>query len=367
MDERQALVALNMIDGIGSVKLNRLIGRFGGGAEAFNASYGELISVEGIGHEISEAIKRFDHSLLDKELAGVKEKNIEIITIYDDNYPVLLKQIFDPPPVLYKTGGDIPPADLSIGIVGTRVPTDYGEDSVKKIVKEMKASGLNFNIISGMARGVDSIAHHEAITNGIYNIAVLGFGLNRVYPFTGHYLAKDIIKNGCLLSEFPMNMIGLKQNFPRRNRIISGLSQGCVIVEAGKRSGALITADCALEQCREVFSIPGNIFSEKSMGTNNLIKQGAKLTTCLKDILEEFEVRQQQVLFTDAEPGIKELESLTDDEKIIYQVLGAEKKHIDNISIESNIDTVRLNGIMTMLELKGFAKQLSGKNFIRAR
>ena len=367
MDERQALVALNMVDGIGSVKLNRLIGRFGGGAAAFNASYGELVSVEGIGPEISEAIKRFDMNLLDKELSEVKNKNIDIITIYDDSYPVLLKQIFDPPPVFYRFGQGLPPADLTIGIVGTRVPTDYGEDSVKKIIKEMKASGLVFNIISGMARGVDSIAHHEAIVNGMYNVAVLGFGLNRVYPFTGHYLAKDIINNGCLLSEFPLNMMGLKQNFPRRNRIISGLSHGCVIVEAGERSGALITADAALEQGREVFSIPGNIFSDKSKGTNNLIKQGAKLTTCLKDILEEFEVRQQQVLFTETDPGQKELESLTEDERIIYLALGAEKKHIDNISIESNIDTVRLNGIMTMLELKGFAKQLSGKNFVRAR
>ena len=367
MDQRQALVALNMIDGIGSVKLNRLIGRFGGGEEALNASYNDLISVEGIGPEIGEAIKKFDTGRLDRELEEIKHKGIEIVTIYDANYPALLRQIFDPPPVLYKYGQDIPQADLSIGIVGTRVPTDYGEDSVKKIIKEMKASGLTYNIISGMARGVDSIAHHEAIMNGMYNIAVLGFGLNRIYPFAGHYLAKDIIRNGCVMSEFPLDMIGLKQNFPRRNRIISGLSQGCVIVEAGKRSGALITADCALEQGREVFSIPGNIFSEKSMGTNNLIKQGAKLTTCLNDILEEFEVRRQQFLFTEADPGIKELESLTEDEKKIYLSLGAEKKHIDNIAIESNIDTVSLNGIMTMLELKGFAKQLSGKNFIRAR
>jgi len=367
MDEREALIALNMIDGVGSVKSNRLKGRFLSAAAVFNADYGELVYVDGIGTEIAHAIKNFDFSLLEKELAEIKEKNIEIMFVTDEKYPALLKEIYDPPPVLYKYGQDIPEADLSLGIVGTRGSSDYGEEAVQHLVKEMKQSGMRFNIISGMARGIDSVAHYEASQAGIYSAAILGFGLNVIWPPERHYVAKEIIKNGCLLSEFPLNMIGLKQNFPRRNRVISGMSDGCVIIEAGQRSGALITADSALEQGREVFAVPGNIFSEKSAGTNNLLKQGAKAVTCIKDILEEFTPRSRMELIPEIDENAKMPENMTDDEQKIYTVLNAEKKHIDNISIESNIDTVRLNGIMTVMEIKGLVKQLSGKNFVRGR
>jgi DNA processing protein len=367
MTDIEALIALNMVDGVGSVKSNRLIGKFGSAEAVFKASYDELKYVEGVGPEIAGAIKKFDPALLENELREIKEKNIEILTVNNEKYPVLLKNIYDPPPVLYKYGADVPACDISIGIVGTRVASDYGEMAVKKLIKEMKTSGFTFNIISGMARGIDSVAHYEAVNAGMFTAAILGFGFNVIYPFTGHYLAKEIIKTGCLLSEFPLNMIGLKQNFPRRNRVISGMSDGCVIIEAGERSGALITADCALEQGREVFAVPGNIFSDKSNGTNNLIKQGAKATTGVIDIIEEFVVKKHELLPAGIETQPDIPAALSPDEKQVYTVLSHEKKHIDNISIESNMDTVRLNGIMTMLELKGFIKQLSGKNFIRNR
>lgn len=367
MDEREALIALNMVMGVGSVKSNRLIGRFLSAENVFKADYQDLMYTDGIGTEIANAIKKFDFRLLDKELAEIKEKNIEIILITSEKYPALLKEIYDPPPVLYKYGQNIPEADLSIGIVGTRMSSDYGEEIVQKFIKEMKQSGMRFNIISGMARGIDSVAHYEASQAGIFNAAILGFGLNVVWPPENHYVAKEIIKNGCLLSEYPLNMIGLKQNFPRRNRVISGMADGCVIIEAGQRSGALITADCALEQGREVFAVPGNIFSEKSAGTNNLLKQGAKAVTCLQDILEEFTPRHQVELFPDAVLAPKPPENMSDEEERVFAVLSAEKKHIDNIAIESNIDTVKLNVIMTMMEIKGFVKQQSGKNFVRAR
>lgn len=365
MEEREALIALNMIDGVGSVKSNRLIGRFKSAAAVFCAGHRDLVYTEGIGPEIAGAIKNFDFSLLEKELCEIKEKNIEILCVTDEKYPALLREIYDPPPILYKYGQDVPEADLTIGIVGTRLASDYGEEAVQMLVRGMKQSGMRFNVISGMARGIDSVAHYEASQSGIFNAAVLGFGMNVIWPFERHYVAKEIIKCGCLLSEFPLGAIGLKQNFPRRNRVISGMSDGCVIIEAPKRSGALITADCALEQGREVFAVPGSIFSDKSGGANNLIKQGAKAVTCINDIIEEFAPRRQAELFLDEPP--KTPENMTDDEKKIFAVLGAEKKHIDNISIESNIDTVKLNSVMTMMELKGFVKQLSGKNFIRSR
>jgi DNA processing protein len=367
MDEREALIALNMTDGIGSVKLNRLIGRFLSGADVFKADYNDLVYTDGIGTEIAHAIKHFDFSLLEKELAEIKEKNIEILLVTDEKYPALLKEIYDPPPVLYKYGQDIPPADLSIGIVGTRGSSDYGEEVVQKLIKEMKQSSMRFNIISGMARGIDSVAHYEASLCGIYSAAILGFGFNVIWPFDRHYVAKEIIKYGCLLSEFPLNMIGLKQNFPRRNRVISGMSDGCVIIEAGLRSGALITADCALEQGREVFAVPGNIFADKSAGTNNLIKQGAKAISGIKDIIEEFNPRSQALLFPETDETAKRPDNMTADEQKIYEVLGAEKKYIDNIAIESNIDTVKLNGLMTMMEIKGLIRQVSGNSFVRAR
>jgi DNA processing protein len=353
-----------MIDGIGSVRLNRLIGRFEAPAAVFSAPEAAIRGTEGIGPEIARAIRGFDFDLLSAELKDIRQKGVELIFVTDESYPALLKEIYDPPPVLYKYGSCMPDADLSLGIVGTRVPSDYGEMAVQKLIKEIKQGPARINIISGMARGIDSVAHYEASRAGIWNAAVLGFGLNRVWPFDVHYVAKEIVKSGCLLTEFPMNMLGLKQNFPRRNRVISGMSDGCVIIEAGKKSGALITADCALEQGREVFAVPGSIFSEKSAGTNSLLKMGAKAVTGLADILEEFSPRQQAALFPQEKEDAPE-PAMSDEERRVFGVLGAEKKHIDNISIESNIDTARLGGIMTLMELKGLVRQLGGKNFIK--
>jgi DNA processing protein len=365
MDERQALIGLNMIDGLGSVKINRLIGKFKKADEIFKADFNILSDVDGIGDTIANYIKNFDFARVENEIKECKEKNIEIITIYDDKYPDLLKEIYDPPPVLYKYGKDIPGRKYYIGIVGTRTPSDYSEKVLQKLIKEMSGKSELFCVISGMARGVDVIAHYESSKAGIFNIAVLGFGFNIIYPFEKHYIAREIIKNGCILSEFSLNMIGLRQNFPRRNRIISGLSNGVLIVEAGEKSGALITADCALEQGRDVFAVPGNIFSDKSTGTNNLIKQGAKPVMSLNDILEEYDTKdkidtkyiEQEILngiFSESET------------KILNILSKFEKKHIDNILVESNIDINKLSKVLFSLELKGVIKQHAGKFFTKA-
>ncbi len=369
MTEKEALIALNMVPGVGSVRLNRLIGRFKNPKDAFGASCEELTAVDGIGDEIIKYIKNFDeYYSLENELKEAEEKNIKIITIYDEDYPLLLKKIFDPPPVLYCAGAfdSIPKSALNIGVVGTRAATDYGERALQKIMKEMKETKRDFIIVSGMARGIDSVAHMEALKNGFFTIAVLGFGMNMVHPLEKHYMTKNIIKNGLVISEFPLAMLPLKQNFPRRNRLISGLSDGVLIVEAGRRSGALITADCALEQGREVFAIPGSIFYEKSVGTNGLISQGAKLVQNAKDIMEEFEIFLKDDRKEDIQAEL-ELVDLNESERKIVEAIGFEKKHIDNIAIESNMDVFKLAGIMTMLELKGVVRQLSGKNFVRTK
>jgi DNA processing protein len=365
MDERQALIALNMIDGLGSVKINRLIGRFKKVTDIFDAGFNELSDIDGIGDTIAIHIKEFDFNRVVAEIKECKEKNVEIITIYDEKYPVLLKEIYDPPPVLYKYGKDIPQVKYYLGIVGTRIPGDYAEKVVRKLIKEMAGKTDLFCIISGMARGVDVIAHHESSQDGIFNVAVLGYGLNLVYPVESHYIGREIIKNGCLLSEFPLSMIGLRQNFPRRNRVISGLSKGVLIVEAGEKSGALITADCALEQGRDVFAVPGNIFSDKSRGTNNLIKQGAKPVTSLNDILEEYDAADK-INVKAMEQKILDGIFSEEETRILNTLSKFEKKHIDNILVESNIDINKLSAILFGLELKGVVKQHSGKFFEKA-
>lgn len=366
MDTRSALIALNMVPGVGSVKMNRLIGHFGSAGNVFNAGAKQLSQVEGIGSEIVRQIIHFsDFYDIEKEIRECAEKDIRIVTIYDDDYPALLKKIYDPPPVLYCAGvfEKWPQNALNLGIVGTRMASDYGDRSLKKIIEEMKATKLTFAVVSGMARGIDTIAHMESLKSGIYTAAVLGFGLSKLWPFTEHYIARHIIKNGCLISEFPLDMMPLKQNFPRRNRIISGLSEALLVVEAGERSGALITSDYALEQGRDVFAVPGSIFADKSAGTNNLIRQGAKLTTSIYDITEEYEL-----LIKPKSRGVQQelfAGDLDENERKIYEVLSSEKKHIDNIAIESNIEIIKLGSLLTKLEMKGAIKQLSGKNFIK--
>ena len=366
MDEKTALVALNMIDGIGSVKLNRLIGKFKNARSVFSAEFSALRDTEGIGPALAQGIINFDFKLAEKEIYEAGKKNINIITVFDEGYPDILKNIYDPPPVLYIAGKNIPPAVLNIGIVGTRVPTDYGANSLIKIIREMARSRVTFNVISGLARGIDTVAHIESLKQGLFTAAVLGFGINRLWPFEKNPLVKGIYNKGSIISEFPLNTLGLKQNFPRRNRVISGLSDGVLIIEAAERSGALITADCALEQGREVFALPGSIFSEKSKGTNNLISQGAKILRSAEDIIEEFGFKKNKKAPAEIKPDETE-KSLSADEKNVYRVLTEEKKHIDNISIESNMDITKLNSILTFLELKGIVKQLSGKNFVKLR
>ncbi|MGD0565934.1 MAG: DNA-processing protein DprA [Candidatus Goldiibacteriota bacterium] len=285
-------------------------------------------------------------------------------TINDDFYPANLKKIYDPPVVLYAAGEleKWPRGEFNLGIVGTRISSNYGWQAVHKILDGVKSTGLSFNIVSGMARGIDTIAHTGAVDRSIFTTAVLGFGLDYIWPFARNETADKILKCGILLSEFPMAIPPFKQNFPRRNRIISGISDALLVVEAGERSGALITADCALEQGRDVYAVPGSILSLKSEGTNWLIKQGAKPVTSIYDIIEEYDVAGERKKELPEKPP----PDMDEDERKIYEVLSFEKKHIDNIAIESNIEVIKLGAKLTLMELKGAVKQLGGKCFVRA-
>lgn len=301
--------------------------------------------------------------LLDEELILIKKHKIKVLTIDDKEYPSSLKYIDDPPYIIYLSG-NIKKEDLiSIAVVGCRKPTIYGKMVTEKITLKLVKTG--FTVVSGLARGIDTIAHKVTVENGGRTIAVLGSGLLNIYPYENRKLSSEIEKNGAVLSEFPLRTSPERFNFPRRNRIISGLSLGTLVVEAGELSGALITARFSLEQGREVFAIPGDINSLYSKGTNNLIKSGAKLVQDVTDIIEELKnVLPEEFLNKRGQSELSNIK-LTDIENKICSLLSFEPEHIDNLARKSNISINLLSSVLINLEIKGFIKQYPGKLFIK--
>jgi DNA processing protein len=283
---KKDLILLNMVQDIGYIRLKALLDEFKEPGNILRASLDKLKSVKGIGPAIAQAIKNAStcHDI-DKETSLIKKAGISILTLFDDDYPANLKNIYDPPMVLYIKGKLKKKDEFSVAIVGSRKCTYYGINMAEKIAGCLSDHGLT--IVSGLARGIDTAAHIGALKTRGRTIAVLGNGLSTIYPPENSLLAERISDNGALISEFPMQALPHKNNFPRRNRIISGLSKGVVVVEAAQKSGALITADFALEQGRDVFAVPGMAERLSSAGTNALIKQGAKLVDSAEDILEE--------------------------------------------------------------------------------
>lgn len=342
MTAKDYLIALNLIPGVGSLRIKKLIDYLGSPEDVFNASEKELASVCNIGKEIANRIRNFDFGILHKELQLCKENNINIITVEDNEYPQLLKQIPDPPQILY-IWGKILPDEFNLAIVGSRRASFYGLSTAEKFAFQL--ASLGFCIVSGLARGIDSCAHQGALKAGGKTIAVLGSGLLNIYPPENRELATKIIENGAVISEFPLQTLPYRENFPRRNRIISGLSRGVLVVEAARRSGALITADLALEQGREVFAVPGRVNNPTSWGTNYLIKQGAKLVDAVEDILEEFGIYKQTVDESNLE--------LSPYEKEIISVLKTKEMIIDEIIVKTGLDLQTVNQSLISLQLKG--------------
>ncbi len=287
------------------------------------------------------------------------QNNIRLLTIYDDGYPMYLKEIPDAPVVLFVKGSLIP-EEIIIGVVGSRHATRYGKDLARKIGFELAMNGIT--VISGMARGIDTYSHMGAIEAGGRTIAVLGCGLDIVYPPENSRIMQEIERSGALISEYPPGEEPKSYNFPPRNRIISGASVGVIVVEAGEKSGSLITAHYALEQGREVFAVPGSVFSSNSVGTNKLIKDGAKMVTSMEDIFEELQIyfntenkRERQ-----KDAGIL-VNSLRGEEKLIGKALLDGEMHIDKLQQETGLDTGRLNSLLVVMEMKGLVEQLPGK------
>ncbi len=277
-------------------------------------------------------------------------------------YPDNLKNIYNPPEKLFVDGEILPSDNNAIAIVGTRRASYYGMEQCEKLSYDLAIRGIT--IISGMARGIDSAAHRGALKAKGRTIAVLGSGHNHIYPPENKKLYGEIVKNGAVVSEYEPDIPPFRTNFPRRNRIISGMSKGVVIIEAPRKSGALITADFALEQGRDVFALPGNISSLRSSGTNALIKEGAKLVEGISDILEELKnvIDIKEIDSADSKPG---LEKCSSDEKMIFGILSDKSKSIDEISSIANLPVYKISEALLKLELKRLIKGLPGENFVR--
>ncbi len=364
-------LAWNKVKTIGPIRFYKLIKNFNSLEEAWNKAHkpDEIIRVLGIGRNAWDKIRQEKEKINPEEELNILQKsNINTITILEKDYPVMLKNIYNPPPIIYYKGDLISSLHQKKGfaIVGSRKSTYYGRKVAREIAAELSSYG--FVIVSGLARGIDTNAHLGSLDSDGETIAVLGCSVDRIYPPENNKLANQIMENGAIISEFPLNTQPEKSNFPRRNRIISGLTIGTLVVEAAERSGALITADFALEQGRDVFAIPGNIHSFQSKGCHNLIKQGAKLVNCAQDILEEFTDASElfQSKFTKKENG-QYLVELNENEKKLLKHISIEPLHIDELAELANIPYNEFNEVLLMLELKNLIKEIEGKRYIRIK
>jgi DNA processing protein len=355
--------ALKSIPGIGNLLFKRLIDRFRSPDQVLEASYEELITVQGVTERLARAIKRHRTAgAAEKELNTALKNKVGIITLNDSNYPRLLREIPDPPPLLFIFGTLLKTEDR-LAMVGSRNATEYGVTTTKRLSWELASMGIT--IVSGMAVGVDTAAHEGALLAKGRTIAVLGSGLGRIYPAVNKDLFNRIIAAGAVVSEFPFHAKPESHHFPMRNRIISGLSLGTVIVEATLRSGSLITARLAAEQNREVFAVPGNIHSFKSAGTHTLIKQGAKLVENAGDILEELSLQGEKETAPAELKGrnsVKRLPAMTGAERQVVESLDVYPVHIDDITRKLGQKPGDLLSTLLQLELKGIVKQ-SGANY----
>jgi DNA processing protein len=366
MDKLHPWLWLKNVPGIGNHLFKRLIDRFNLPEVVFQSSQQELLEVEGITKRQSAAILNYKApQSIKAELDQANQKGYKIITLADSLYPPLLREIPDPPPFLY-VSGRLDGSPKNIAVVGSRNPTAYGISTTQKLCADLCAHGIT--IVSGMAVGIDTAAHRGALAGKGKTVAVLGSGLNKIYPSQNLSLFEKISEKGAVISEFGLNAEPEAHHFPIRNRIISGMSMGTVVVEATRKSGSLITARLAAEQNREVFAVPGSIQSFKSTGTHALIKQGAKLVENAQDVIEEL------VAYMNMEPpGLHQdrvqnhtaqrQSLLTPEERALYNILSPYPEHIDTIMRKTHIASGKLLSLLLQLELKGIVQQLPGKYF----
>lgn len=354
-------LGFNYISGIGPAKVQALLGYFGTLERAWQASETELREIGFDNRAIENFLENRSNLDLDQYLLKVENNHVQVLTWEEPNYPSSLREIPAAPPVIFMRGALEPVDQWAIAVVGTRRLSAYGRLMTRELVRGLVQNGIT--IVSGLARGIDSIAHKTAIEYGGRTIAVLGCGIDKVYPPEHRDLAHEIA-NGCgaLLTDYPLGTEPDSKHFPARNRLISGLSLGVLVVEAGEKSGALITTKFALEQDRDVFAVPGNINSPVSIGPNRLIQQGAKLVLGVEDILEELNLRMvaekaaAQVVLPDSP-----------EEAALLSSLSTQPVHIDEISRISGLPSSLVSSTLTLMELKGMIQQVGGMNYVRLR
>ncbi|OIO36207.1 MAG: DNA protecting protein DprA [Candidatus Omnitrophica bacterium CG1_02_46_14] len=364
-DDHRKIVALSLIARVGAVTYKKLTEKFGDIDSILKATSKDLTSLKNLPKNLQESLK--NPELLEKaekEITKAQKSGVDIISLLDPEYPEELREIYDAPMVLYVRGHLPIKGTPAVAIVGSRKASLYGVRTAKSIASDLAKSGVV--VVSGLALGIDSAAHEGALKQNGVTLAVLGGGLSRLYPSQNKKMAERIVKNGAVISEYPMEMSPRPEYFPMRNRIISGLSRAVLVVEAAQKSGALITADTALEQNRDVFAVPGNADASKSQGTNALLKQGAKLVTCATDILEELNIADKSKARSADEisVNIKKM-NLSPEEEKLYSLLDNEPLQIDTLIEQSGLTISRTMSSLMSLEMKGAVKELPGKNFIR--
>ncbi|MCX8026482.1 MAG: DNA-processing protein DprA [Thermodesulfovibrionales bacterium] len=361
-DEDYYFIALTLVKDVGNITAKKLLAVYKNPKTIFEVSEDELSNIEDVGERRANAIKTFSEwKKIDDIIKAIQSKGAWILKITDNRYPKSLREIDDSPIILYCLGEYKKEDNIAIAIVGSRRMSEYGRRVASQISRELSSIGVT--IVSGFARGIDTVAHRSALDAGGRSIAILGSGIDIIYPTENRLLFDKIKNSGCIMTEFTPNTPPDKFNFPKRNRIISGLSLGVLVVEAAMGSGSLITAHYATEQNKEVFAVPGNITNTLSQGTNALIKKGAKLVQKTEDIIEEL-IPQLKGLIKETETSKNKLE-ITDKEDAILKVLKEEPTHIDDIVRQSGYSIEEALTILLELELKGIIMQKEGKRFLR--
>jgi DNA processing protein len=366
MDVREALVALNMVEQVGPVRLRHLLNHLGDAVRVLRATAAELLRVPGIGEETAHGIAMWERTVdLKGELQRVERFGCTILVQDDPDYPALLKEIYDPPIVLYVKGKLQSGDKNAVAIVGSRQTTHYGLDVARKLGYQLGYLGVT--VVSGGARGIDTAAHRGAMHAKARTLCVLGTGINIVFPPENAELFEGIVERGAVLTQFPFNRQADKQSFPIRNRIVAGMTLGTVVVEANMASGALITSKFAADYGRHVFAVPGRIDSPRSKGCHDLLKRGAKLCEGAEDILSEFEYLfpPERRPASPAESGVLPALALSAQEQQVFEVVGREQTAIDEIIRRSHLPASVVSVALFSLEMKRLVSQLPGKLFVR--
>jgi len=360
MDDKKYWIGFNLIKGIGAVRMQGLVAYFGDLESAWSASPADLREA-GLGAKVIErVIQAHENVDLDKVYEKIEKQGIKILTWQDEAYPQRLKEINQPPPVLYIRGEYLPDDLFAVSIVGTRRVTPYGRQITEELASFLAANGMT--VISGLARGVDAIAHQTALKAGGRTIGILGSGVDRIYPPEHRALAQQMMERGAIISDYAPGTPPDASNFPPRNRIIAGLSLAVVVIEAGQTSGALITAEFAAEQGREVFAVPGSILAPQSKGTNKLIQQGALPLLSVEDLMQVLDITR-----VGEHKAARKIVPGDAFETKLLSVLSNEPLHVDEIRNQSELPIEKVSSVLALMELKGMVRQVGGMNYVAVR